>query len=70
MDDFNLYLVIRLKLTSSASCAVFALSFTPSVSIFDELLDELNSENSDVLDGTGCTVIFPFPIFDGFFPLT
>lgn len=55
------YPVIRLKLTSSARCAVLALSLTPSVSIFDGLLAVLNSENND-----GFPVLaFPLPTFAG-----
>lgn len=58
--------MIRLKLTSSARCAVFALSFTPNVSIFDGALAVFSSEKSDEVPA----LAFPFdgnfmPLCDG-----
>lgn len=61
------YFDIRLRLTSSARCAVLGLSFTPSASIFDgALFAMLRSGNSD--DGCGwpgCMLFFPLPMFIG-----
>lgn len=68
-EILNRYLVIRLKLTSSASCAVFALILTPRVSIFDGLLAVFRSGNSDEFGWAGCVIPLPFPMmFGGIFP--
>lgn len=63
----NAYFYIRLRLTSSARCAVFAFSFTPSASIFDGALFArlISGNNDDDCAWPGCTLFFPLPMLIG-----
>lgn len=65
----NTYFDIRLRLTSSARCAVLALSFTPSASIFDGVLFAMlrsgNNDDDDELVCANWTLFFPLPMFIG-----
>lgn len=58
------YLVIRLKLTSSARCAVLELNLTPSVSMFDGGLAVFNSNG---LPDCECGLALPLATFGGCF---